>query len=102
MFEQSRWTSDGRWRRERLATGPAVLQTGKGQMTDNTAIQRIQELERERAELFEQAREEALRRATQAVEDLNALGLKYRLVETGSAAGTKGAKTPKGAARPPG
>ena len=68
-----------------------VLQTGKGQMTDNTAIQRIQELDRERAELFEQAREEALRRATQAVEDLNALGLKYRLVETGSAAGTKGA-----------
>ena len=48
-------------------------------------------LDRERTELFEQAKEEALRRATQAVEDLNALGLKYRLVETGSAAGTKGA-----------
>ena len=111
MFEQSRWTSDGRWRRERLATGPAVLQTGKGQMTDNTAIQRIQELDRERTELFEQAKEAALRRATQAVEDLNALGLKYRLVETGSAAGTKGTgKKPqpkrqpekKGTARPPG
>ena len=111
MFEQSRWTSDGRWRRERHATGPAVLQTGKGQMTDNTAIQRIQELDRERAELFEQAKEEALRLATQAVEDLNALDLKYRLVETGSAAGAKGAgKKPqpkpsaekKSATRPPG
>ena len=80
-------------------------------MTDRTAIQRIQELDRERTELFEQAKEEALRRATQAVEDLNALGLKYRLIETGSAAGAKGAgKKPqpkpsaekKSAARPPG
>ena len=60
-------------------------------MTDRTAIQRIHELDRERAALFEQAKEEALRRATQAVEDLNALGLKYRLVEGESAAGSKGA-----------
>jgi hypothetical protein len=44
-------------------------------MTDKTAIQRIQELDRERAALFDQAKEEALRRATQAVEDLNGLGL---------------------------
>jgi hypothetical protein len=43
-------------------------------------------LDQERATLFEQAKEEALRRANQAVEDLNALGLKYRLV-TGAAAG---------------
>ena len=57
-------------------------------MTDKTAIQRIQELDRERAELFEQAKEEALRRATQAVEDLNALGLDYRLV-AGAAPGNK-------------
>jgi hypothetical protein len=49
-------------------------------MTDNTAIQRIKELDHERATLFEQAKEEALRRANQAVEDLNALGLNYRLV----------------------
>ena len=48
-------------------------------MTDKSAIQRIQELDRERATLFEQAKEEALLRANQAVEDLNALGLKYRL-----------------------
>jgi hypothetical protein len=79
-------------------------------MTDRTAIQRIQELDRERTELFEQAKEEALRRATQALEDLNALGLKYRLVEGESSAGNKGvSKTQqkgqaekKGTARPPG
>ena len=59
-------------------------------MTDKTAIQRIQELDRERAELFAKAKEEALLRATQAVEDLNALGLKYRLVEGEPAAGSKG------------
>ena len=40
-------------------------------MTDKTAIQRIQELDRERAELFEQAKEEALRTATQAVDILS-------------------------------
>jgi hypothetical protein len=55
--------------------------TRNDQMTDMTAIQRIKELDHERATLFEQAKEEALRRANQAVEDLNALGLKYRLVE---------------------
>ena len=44
-------------------------------MTDKTAIQRIKELDHERATLFEQAKEEALRRANQAIEDLNALGL---------------------------
>ena len=58
-------------------------------MTEKTAIQRIQELDRERTELFEQAKEEALRRAHQAVEDLNALGLKYRLVEGQLVAGSK-------------
>jgi len=64
-------------------------------MTDKSAIQRIKELDQERAALFEQAKEEALQRANQAVEDLNALGLKYRLVT--DAAGNKGAaKKPEG------
>jgi hypothetical protein len=76
---------------------------GKYEMTDKTAIQRIQELDRERTALFEQAKEETLRRATQAVEDLNALGLKYRLVEGESAAGSrpqeKGQAEKKSAAR---
>jgi hypothetical protein len=63
--------------------------TKNNQMTDKTAIQRIKELDHERATLFEQAKEEALRRATQAVEDLNALGLEYRLVEGESSSGNK-------------
>ena len=58
-------------------------------MTDASAIQRIQEIDRERASLFEQAKDETLRRAHQAVEDLNALGLKYRLIEGDSGAGNK-------------
>jgi hypothetical protein len=60
-------------------------------MTEKTAIQRIKELDQERATLFEQAKEEALRRANQAVEDLNALGLNYRLVEGAAPAGNKSA-----------
>ena len=85
-------------------------------MTDKTAIQRIKELDEERATLFEQAKEEALRRANQAVEDLNALGLNYRLVTGAAPAGKApaGSKSPvkkpqeagiadkKRAARPPG
>jgi hypothetical protein len=72
-------------------------QTGKYEMSDKTAIQRIKELDQERAALFEQAKEEALRRAHQAVEDLNALGLNYRLV-TGAApsGGKSAAKKPQG------
>jgi hypothetical protein len=60
-------------------------------VSEKTAIQRIKELDQERATLFEQAKEEALRRATQAVEDLNSLGLKYRLVMGTVAEGNKGA-----------
>ena len=80
-------------------------------MTDKTAIQRIQELDRERTALFEQAKEEALRRANQAVEDLNALGLHYRLVTGAAPAGNKspgkkpqesGPADKKRAAKPPG
>ena len=48
-------------------------------------------MDQERATLFEQAKEEALRRANQAVEDLNALGLNYRLVEGAAPAESKSA-----------
>src|SRR5262252_7252844 len=58
-------------------------------MTDKTAIQRIKELDQERATLFEQAKEEALRKANQAVEDLNALGLNYCLVTGAAPPGSK-------------
>jgi hypothetical protein len=80
-------------------------------MSDKTAIQRIQELDRERTALFQQAKEEALRKANQAVEDLNALGLNYRLVTTAAPAGSKstgkkpretGQAEKKRATRPPG
>ena len=65
-------------------------------MSDQSPIQRIKELDKERAALFEQAKDEALRRATQAVEDLNALGLHYRLVTGTAADGNKtAAKKPK-------
>jgi hypothetical protein len=50
-------------------------------MTDKTTIQRIKELDQERATLFEHVKQGALRQANEAVENLNALGLKYRLVE---------------------
>ena len=58
-------------------------------MSDKSAIQRIKELDQERATLFEEAKEEALRRANQAVEDLNALGLAYRLMAGTAADGNK-------------
>ena len=75
-------------------------------MTDKSAIQRFKELDQERAALFEQAKEEALRRATQAVEDLNALGLNYRLMGGDTPANKNAGKKPEGASadkkRPPG
>jgi hypothetical protein len=61
-------------------------------MSDQSPIERIKELDKERAALFEQAKEEALRRANQAVEDLNALGLNYRLVSPGDGDKTVGKK----------
>ena len=60
-------------------------------MSDKSAIQRIKELDQERATLFEQAKDEALRRAQEAVEDLNALGLNYRLISDTAARENKGA-----------
>jgi len=58
-------------------------------MSEQSAIHRIKELDKERAALFEQAKEDALRRAHQALEDLDALGLKYRLVAGKPADGNK-------------
>ena len=48
-------------------------------MIDKSPIERIKELDAERAKLFDQAKEEALRKATEAVSDLIALGLTYSL-----------------------
>jgi hypothetical protein len=99
-----------------LSTRNSSVENRENQMTDKTAIQRIKELDQERSTLFEQAKEEALRRANQAVEDLNALGLHYRLVMGAAPAGKApaGNKSPgkkphdvgpvdkKRAAKPPG
>ena len=80
-------------------------------LSDKSAIQRIKELDQERTTLFDQAKEEALRRSNLAVEDLNALGLNYRLVTTAAPVGSKstgkkpqetGQAEKKRATRPPG
>ena len=48
-------------------------------VAEKSAIERIRELDLERANLFEQAKEEALKKATDAISDLMALGLDYQL-----------------------
>jgi hypothetical protein len=48
-------------------------------MAEKSAIQRIKELDAERASIFDQAKEEALEKAKAAVAELNALGLNYTL-----------------------
>ena len=66
-------------------------------MVEKSAIQRIKELDDERANIFDQAKEEALQKATQAVADLNALGLNYQLT-MGNAKGD-GKESKKAAAK---
>jgi hypothetical protein len=46
-------------------------------MAERSAIQRIKELDDERAKLFDQAKEETLQKTTAAVAEFNALGLNY-------------------------
>jgi hypothetical protein len=50
-------------------------------MAEKSAIQRIKELDEERAKIFDQAKQEAFERAQVAVAQLNGLGLSYRLVD---------------------
>ena len=64
-------------------------------MSEKSAIQRIKELDDERAEIFGQAKEEALQKATQAVADLNALGLNYQLTMGSGKSGEKQLKKAK-------
>jgi hypothetical protein len=57
-----------------------LIQTiGVIRMAEKSAIQRIKELDAERASIFDQAKEEALEKAKAAVAELNALGLNYTL-----------------------
>jgi hypothetical protein len=48
-------------------------------VAEKSAIQRIKDLDAERASIFEQAKQEALEKAKAAVAELNALGLNYTL-----------------------
>jgi hypothetical protein len=48
-------------------------------VAEKSAIQRIKELDEERAKIFDQAKQEALEKAKEAVAQLNALGLNYHL-----------------------
>jgi hypothetical protein len=73
-------------------------------MAEKSAIQRIKDLDSERASIFDQAKEEALEKAKAAVAELNALGLNYTLSNgAGKAAKTgpaKGQRTIKAEACP--
>src|ERR1700730_1254749 len=73
-------------------------------MAEKSAIQRIKDLDAERASIFDQAKEEALEKAKAAVAELNALGLNYTLSngagKQSKAASAKGKRTIKAAACP--
>jgi hypothetical protein len=76
---------------------------GDIRVAEKSAIQRIKDLDAERASIFEQAKEEALEKAKAAVAELNALGLNYTLTSGGKAAKagpSKGKRTIKAAACP--
>jgi vacuolar-type H+-ATPase subunit H len=72
-------------------------------VAEKSAVQRIKDLDAERAGIFGQAKEEALEKAKTAVAELNALGLNYTLTSGGKAAkagSAKGKGTVKAAACP--
>jgi hypothetical protein len=73
-------------------------------VAEKSAIQRIKDLDAERASIFDHAKEEALEKARAAVAELNDLGFNYTLT-TGTGKGTKagsgkGKRTIKAAACP--
>ena len=65
-------------------------------MRQNSALQRIKELESEKTALLERARQEALSAAQEAVEQLNELGFEYHLVEGRAKTATTRARTVTG------
>ena len=66
-------------------------------MAEKSAIQRIKDLDAERASIFDQAKEEALERAKAAVAELNALGLNYTLTNAAGKQTKAGSDKGKGA-----
>jgi hypothetical protein len=76
---------------------------GDIRVAEKSAIQRIKDLDAERASIFDNAKEEALEKVKAAVAELNALGLNYALTRGGKAAkagSAKGKRTIKAAACP--
>src|ERR1700686_3190580 len=72
---------------------PQCKTMGVIRMAEKSAIQRIKDLDAERASIFDQAKEEALEKAKAAVAELNALGLNYNLTNgVGKRAKTGSAK----------
>ncbi len=63
-------------------------------------IQRIKQLDKERASLLSSAKKEALTRASEAIADLNALGFNVRLNEVAKPSPRKGTRTVKDAPCP--
>jgi hypothetical protein len=68
-------------------------------VTEKSAIERIKELDAERARLFEQAKEEALLKATEAITDLIALGLDYQLTSSAAKPAKSGTEKILGTAK---
>jgi hypothetical protein len=68
-------------------------------VAEKSAIERIRELDVERANLFEQAKEEALKKATEAITDLIALGLDYQLISGGAKPAKTGSEKVLGTAK---
>jgi hypothetical protein len=73
-------------------------------VAEKSAIQRIKDLDAERASIFDHAKAEALEKVKAAVAELNGLGFNYTLSsgagEAAKAASTKGKRTIKAAACP--
>jgi hypothetical protein len=65
-------------------------------MMAKSALQRLKELDNERQRIMEQATTEARRRVDEALDGLNALGKRFRLVEDNSG-GRKGTRQVKDA-----
>jgi hypothetical protein len=77
---------------------------GDIRVADKSAIQRIKDLDAERASIFDRAKEEALEKAKAAVAELNDLGFNYMLTngagKAAKAGSAKGKRTIKAAACP--
>jgi hypothetical protein len=65
-------------------------------VAEKSAIQRIKDLDAERASIFDHAKEEALEKAKAAVAELNALGLDYTLTNGAAKAAKAGSGKGKG------